>query len=210
MRTFPLVRRLLAALLLCGTAPAAAAQTPDVVVVPGDRVRLQVAGDTSLTGTFTVKDGPALDLPGIGTIPLAGVPRDQLQPYLAQRVARYVRDPDVKASVLVQVGVIGEVARPGFYSLATDALVSDALMAAGGPTHDARMDALDVRRGTATVRAASAVREALARGLTVGQLGLESGDQLVVPRANDTEKTVRILSLLAGIPIAIFALTKIL
>ncbi len=208
MRT--VLRTLAVLALLGGAGRAAAAQTAGVPLVPGDRVLLQVAGDTSLSGTFTVKDGPVLELPGIGTVSLKGVPRDQLQPFLGQQLKLYLRNPDVKASVLVQVGVIGEVAKPGFYSLTTDELLSDALMAAGGPTRDARMDAASVKRGTATVRSTSAVRDALARGTTVGQLGLESGDQLIIPKQNDTERTVRILSYLVGIPLSIFALTKIL
>ncbi len=208
MRT--VLRTLAVLALLGGAGRAAAAQTAGVPLVPGDRVLLQVAGDTSLSGTFTVKDGPVLELPGIGTVSLKGVPRDQLQPFLGQQLKLYLRNPDVKASVLVQVGVIGEVAKPGFYSLTTDELLSDALMAAGGPTRDARMDAASVKRGTATVRSTSAVRDARARGTTVGQLGLESGDQLIIPKQNDTERTVRILSYLVGIPLSIFALTKIL
>ncbi len=205
-----ILRSLAIIALLAAAARGAAAQSAGVPLVPGDRVLLQVAGDTSLTGTFIVKEGPALELPGIGTVSLKGVPRDQLQPFLGQQLKLYLRDPEVKATVMVQVGVIGEVAKPGFYSLTTDELLSDALMAAGGPTRDARMDAVSVKRGTATVRANSAVRDALARGTTVGQLGLESGDELVIPKQNDTERTVRILSYLVGIPLSIFALTKIL
>src|SRR2546422_5770131 len=63
----------------------------------GDRILLQVEGDSLLSKTFAVGPGPALTLPVIGAIPLTGVRRSDIEPYLSQQLARYLKEPVVHA-----------------------------------------------------------------------------------------------------------------
>src|SRR6266480_1670286 len=101
--------------------PRAAAQTPDDSVRVGDRVLLQVVPGLTDSlreqrDTFTVTPGPALLLPGIGEVSLAGVRRAGVQAHLTRQLARLLKNPDVHARVLVRLGILGEVERPGFRS----------------------------------------------------------------------------------------------
>src|SRR5260370_37898717 len=114
--------------------PRAGAQVPagpgDAAVLgrgfqPGDRILLRVDGDSVLTGTFPVGPGPALTLPEIGAIPLAGVRRPDVEADLAQQLRRYPKAPVVHAKALVPVSIIGEVEHPGFYSVPVDAARRD-------------------------------------------------------------------------------------
>src|SRR5207302_1950177 len=89
---------------------------------------------------------PVLMLPVIGAIPLAGVRRAQVETYLTQQLKRYMKDPVVHAKVLVRLSILGEVEHPGFYPVRADAPVSDALMAAGGPTKDAKFTGTHIDR----------------------------------------------------------------
>jgi polysaccharide export outer membrane protein len=172
---------------------------------PGDRIYLRVEGEQQLTDTFTVRAGPLIELPALGSISLAGVRRAELTPYLTRAIGRFVNQPVVSARALVRIGMIGEVARPGFHDLPTDALLSDAVNAAGGPTKDAGMTKLRLERnGTPIVRDAD-LRRALDEGRTLDQLELQSGDVIVVPVRADTERTLRIAALLASIPATILA-----
>jgi polysaccharide export outer membrane protein len=212
----------LAALLACGPTRAAAqqreipaqpadrspAQLHDIPIQPGDRLLLKVEGEPALSDTFTVRSGPALELPGIGSVSLSGVRRHDLEPYLTHEIGRYVRNAVVQAKALVWVGLVGEVTKPGFYAVPADALLSDALMAAGGVTHDAELKKATVERNGAVVKNTSDTREALARGLTLEQAGIESGDQVTVPKRPDTERTARIVGLLLAVPVALFAMSK--
>jgi len=40
-------------------------------------------------------------------------------------------------------------------------------------------------------------------------MGLRTGDRIVVPRRNDTERTVRIVGILVSIPIAILGIRQL-
>src|SRR2546428_7864941 len=105
----------------------------------GDRILLKVEGDSQFSDTFTFGPGPGLTLPVIGEIPLVGVRRADVEPYMSPELARYLKDPVVRAKALIRVSVVGEVQRPGFYSLPGDAVLADALIQAGGPPREARV-----------------------------------------------------------------------
>ncbi len=178
---------------------------------PGDRILLRVEGEQQLTDTFTVHEGPALELPAIGRVSLAGVSHDELEPYLKQQLARYLKSPVVRARALLRVGIIGELTRPGYYNVPSDVLASDLLNIAGGPTKDSKTDNSKIERAGSTVVKSDSLRKAFASGLTVSQLGLHSGDNLFVPRATDSEHVWRVIAIVVTIPAAIaavFLLTK--
>jgi protein involved in polysaccharide export with SLBB domain len=109
---------------------------------------------------------------------------------------------------MIRVGVLGEVARPGFYALPSHALLDDALMAAGGVTQTARINGLYLARTDAPEISNDSLHDAIAERLTIAQLGVRSGDELVVPRSEDFERTARIIGILVTIPAAIFALVR--
>jgi len=171
---------------------------------PGDRIILSVEGEKQLTDTFVVRAGPAVDLPLIGIIPLSGVRREGIEPYLTGVIAKFVRDPIVRAQSLIRVGVIGEVVNPGFYVLRADAVISDALTSAGGLTRDSRVDRFHVDRDGVTTIDKGPLMQALTRGATLGELGVEPGDQFIIPRKPDADHTLRWLGVLVAVPAAIY------
>jgi len=201
----------LAALVLLAVAVAgrAAAQDPPDEFQIGDRILLRVEGDSSLTDTFTVSRGPALVLRVIGELPLAGVRRADIEPYLARQIGRFLKDPIVHARALIRLSILGEVARPGFYAVPADAVLTDALMAAGGPTQGAKFSALRIERDGGRIWSGGALQQAIARGLTVDQMRLRAGDQVIVPARRGAETTMRIIGILAAIPAAVYGVAAI-
>src|SRR5256712_5485866 len=103
----------------------------------GDRILLAVEGEPTLSDTFSVGLGGQLTLPLIGNVPLEGVLRSELQDYLTRRLAQNLRDPEVRTRAFVRLSVQGAVTHPGYYGVPADALLSDALMAAGGSVQEA-------------------------------------------------------------------------
>jgi polysaccharide export outer membrane protein len=205
--TRTLVVRLLALLFIAAPlAGQAAARAPQGDFDVGDQILLEVEGDTQFTHAYSVGPGPALTLPVIGAIPLAGVRRADVETYLSQQLGRYMKSPMVHAKVLVRIGVLGEVEHPGFYAVPSGAVVSDALMAAGGPTREAKFTAAHIEREGHGLYEGSAFQDAIARGLTIDAMGLHTGDRIVVPRRNDTERTVRIIGILVSIPAALIGI----
>ena len=196
---------LLAAPLAAQSAKRAAQGDFDV----GDQIQLQVEGDTVLSRSYSVAAGPVLPLPVVGAIPLTGVRRADIETYLTQQLGRYLKDPVVHARVLVRLAVLGEVTNPGFYAVPSAAVVTDALMAAGGPTKDAKFSGASIERDGKGLYVGSAFQDAVSRGMTIDAMGLHTGDRIVVPRRHDAESTVRIIGILAGVPLAILAIRQL-
>lgn len=147
---------------------------------PGDRIALMVEGEVELTDTFTVRPNRTVDLPNIPTISVAGLLRSEVEPHLRQEIAKYIRDPRVRADALIRIAVLGEVGSPGFYTVGAEMPIPDVVMIAGGPTGNANLDKSRVERGQEVVRDRDEVRQSLAAGESLDQMNLQSGDQLII------------------------------
>jgi protein involved in polysaccharide export with SLBB domain len=176
----------------------------------GDNILLSVRGDTTLSGTHVVQPSRTLVVASLPPIPLEGVLRSELQPYLAKRLRAFVRDTLLRGTPLVRLGVLGEVAHPGYYRVSLDQTLSDVLMAAGGPTAQADLRRTTMRRGDATVLTASAVRDAMIRELPLDDLDVDSGDELVVvpPRQRNWSLITQLAGLATGIVLTLQSLRR--
>jgi protein involved in polysaccharide export with SLBB domain len=146
----------------------------------GDRVVVTIISDTVHRDTIVVRSGRFLELPGMIVVPVTGVLRSELQDRVAAEVLKYVKAQRIEVTALMRVGVLGAVMRPGYFAFASDLPISDAIMGAGGPTGTADIQRSIVRRGNQEYRSADETRKAIAGGLTLDQLGLNAGDELVV------------------------------
>lgn len=167
--------------------------------------------EQQLSDTFTV--GPAVEivLPGVGPVSVYGVLRAELEPYLAGKIGHSIRDPVVHAWPLVNLGVTGEVARPGFYAIQPNALVSGLLAVAGGPTKDAKLSSMKVERDGKAVWQGKALRQAVEQGRTLDQLRMQPGDVLDVPTKHSLDSLFRplqFLALLGSITVAVYAIAS--
>lgn len=153
---------------------------------PGDNVYVRVERFQELTDTFTVTPDRVVDMPDIGDIPLQGVLRSELQGHVQEHVARMIRDPRVSTRSLIRLGFTGAVARPGFHVVDAQAVLSDALTAAGGTAPGAELDEIRVERGEIVILQGDAMALALARGSTLDQLGLRDGDRIHIPSGDDS------------------------
>jgi polysaccharide export outer membrane protein len=148
----------------------------------GDRIALVVERHAELADTFNVVAGRMIVLPEIGSIALAGVLRSELQSHLAAEIGRFIRDPVVHARSLVRIEILGSVGSPGFYTIPSDLLISDALMLAGGPQGSANIEKTRIERGGDVIWEGKDLREAVIEGRTLDQLSVRAGDSLIVPQ----------------------------
>jgi len=177
----------------------------------GDHLRMSVEGQTLLSDTFTVSVGPVLILPAVGSVDLRGVLRSELQDRVAGAVDSVYRNAVVRVEVLTRLAVIGGVPRPGFYALPRQALVDDAVTAAGGLAPDGRLAGVHVERGPQHLWRSDSLRVAMSERRTIGDLGLQSGDEIVIPTSlpSDPARTAQTISYIVSVPLSIYALLKL-
>jgi protein involved in polysaccharide export with SLBB domain len=152
-----------------------------------------------------------LTLPDQPPIALDGVLRAELQSYLTVHIARYVREPAVDARPLIRLAVLGEVTSPGYYLVTPEYLVSDAIMAAGGPTREADVTRTTVRRGPTILWGQNELRAAVIEGVTLDQLSVRSGDEIIVgeSKRRNWDTILRTASVISGIALSIYGATRI-
>jgi polysaccharide biosynthesis/export protein len=178
----------------------------------GDRIVVRVDSEPQLSDTFTVVVGPALLMPIVGQVSLAGITHQNLERHLTRELGRFLRSPVVHARPLIRVGVLGEVGRPGYYVMPSDVSIAEAISIANGVTSSARTSEVRIQRNDSTVWPVDSVRAALVSGVSLFQFGVRSGDEIVVPRGSDiggdAERIGRILVLLVSIPLTLIALKR--
>ena len=124
-----------------------------------DIIRVQVYGEEDLTVESKVDGDGNIHFPLLGVVSVAGKTIQELQDYLAGRLAHgYVREPRVTAYVFKyrNIYVSGEVTKPGGYPYEEALTVQKAITMAGGITEKA-----DRGGGLRVVRSVNGQEEAL-------------------------------------------------
>jgi len=115
----------------------------------GDRVRVTVFEQESLTNTYSVDKAGYLALPLIGSVPARGKTTEAIQTAIAASLRDgYLRDPDVSVQVeqYRPFFVMGEVTTGGQYSYVPGMTAQNAVAIAGGFTSRADHRTVDITR----------------------------------------------------------------
>ncbi len=173
---------------------------PDYPIGPGDEVIVQVWGDNEFTHSSIVSREATITVPDIGQVVLNGLTLAQAKRLITDRLGAVysgirARRPttfvDVTLGKLrtIQVFILGDVVRPGGYTISSVSTVLNALYNAGGPT--ARGSMRDVR----IIRHNEVFREVdlygyILTGSRAEDVRLQSGDVVFIPPVG---KTVAVL-----------------
>jgi protein involved in polysaccharide export with SLBB domain len=172
-------------------APGVDTTTSPLAIRPGDVVKIQVWGHEELSGEFPVDENYNLLFPLVGSINVRQVTVSQLRERLNMELSQLFQRPFFTLTPMFRVAVLGEVFKPGLYSVDPTLTVFDLLALAGGPTRQANEKKLQLIRGGESVRV-SLEPAAIARS-TLRELGVRSGDQLVMGRATFTREDFGLL-----------------
>jgi len=115
----------------------------------GDKVRVTVFEQESLTNTYAVDQSGYIAFPLIGQIPARGHTMQQLEGSIAGQLRNgYLRDPDVSVEMdrYRPIFVMGEVGAAGQYSYVPGMTVQKAIASAGGFSPRAYQGNADVTR----------------------------------------------------------------
>ena len=162
---------------------------PGYLVGPGDTLIVTTSG--SLEGIFTleVNRSGEITLPKVGAVRVWGVPFSNISEVIRSNLSRSFVNPQVNVTMgklkLVKVYIIGEVAAPGDYDVSSLSTVINALIAAGGPTKNGSLRAIQVKRGGELVETVD-LYEFLLKGDKTHDIRLQSGDIIYVPLLGPT------------------------
>ncbi len=166
---------------------------PDYPVGPGDELVITMWGDAQLALTAVVNREGAVVLPDVGTIPVNGLTldgaRSRIRAVLARVYAglrpageRSTISLDVSLGKLrsIQVFLLGEVVKPGGYTVSSVSRVLNALYVAGGATPRGSLRDVRVVRGGRVVASVDLYR-LLLTGDAQDETRLDNGDVIFVP-----------------------------
>jgi polysaccharide export outer membrane protein len=153
----------------------------------GDLLRISVFGYADMTADVRVDEAGTVRYALIGALPVQGVTARTFEATLAQRLndGGFIRSPQVSVLVLEyrsqQAAVMGQVAKPGRYSLTRPTTVLDLLAEAGGTLGATASD-------EATLLHVDGGKQlldlfALFEGDAAQNVPVRAGDTLFVPRA---------------------------
>jgi protein involved in polysaccharide export with SLBB domain len=149
----------------------------------GDQLVITMLGDSAVSvDTATVRDGMLVSFAGLPDVDVARTLQSEVAPRLQAHTNRFFRNRTVRVTIPLRLAVLGQVARPGFYSIATDRPISEVVMLAGGPLPTSDLSQVVVRRDGRQILSAASWGRAQDAGTTIGALGLRPGDEVEIGR----------------------------
>lgn len=160
----------------------ATAVTDEYRIHAGDLVSVVVFQQDAMNAKARVRSDGKMSFPIVGDLEVRGMRPTDVKAQLEARLKEYVLTPHVTVSIdesqSIEVSVLGEVARPGNFTLKSSAGVAQALASAGGMTDFANRDRIFVIRPPKRIRF---TYEAVVRGEgRAATFMLEAGDLVVV------------------------------
>jgi protein involved in polysaccharide export with SLBB domain len=131
------------------TAAPATPADPDYQLGSGDKVRVTVFGEPTLSGEFYVTGSGLVSLPLLGEVKAAGLSVRQFQETVETALRNgYLKQPRVSAEVLNfrPFYILGEVSKPGTYPYTSGLTVQNAVATAGGYTYRADKNKVYIKR----------------------------------------------------------------
>lgn len=166
---------------------------------PGDGVRIAFLdiGDV-ITGDYFIQPNGLLNLPQIGIINTTNKDFSEIKTIIESRYDSLYKDPHLSINALFRINILGEVENPGFYFVSDSERFTAILAFAGGPTETADLSDILLVRDFESIE--MDVESIIQEGRNNSDFGLQSGDQIYVPRrwwADNSGVVTTIISIIA-------------
>jgi protein involved in polysaccharide export with SLBB domain len=162
---------------------------PSYRIGPGDRLAIQLYGNTNEAFERQVTRAGRILLPELGPFQVAGLRLDEVKALLKERLA--AKNLGTRAAITLaelhplQIRIVGEVARPGSHTVHGLATLVTGLLAGGPVEPNGSLRRIQLRRGDRTV-AVLDLYELLMDGTTNADVPLANGDTIFVPPIGST------------------------
>jgi polysaccharide biosynthesis/export protein len=187
------------------SSPPAAAPTPGTHAFrSGDILKVDVWGHPEFSGQFAIDESGHLQYPVVGDIDVTNLTIAALRERVRAGLDQIFKSPFVTVTPLFRMAVLGQVRNPGLYTVDPAFSVLDVVALAGGPAPAGNMNKVRLLRG------GEEVRLSFARGRSLQEMGVRSGDQIVVPRKSFSRDDLSLLFgvVQMGLSIVIFVNTR--
>jgi polysaccharide export outer membrane protein len=148
---------------------------------PGDGVRitfLDIKDDIS--GDYYIQSSGFIQLPFIGIINTTNRDFKDIKAQIEFRYDSLYRQPILTVNALFRINVLGEVRNPGFYFITEMEKFTAILALAGGTTGNADLESIYLIRNNQEINLD--VNTIIQEGSSATDFGLQTGDQIYVPR----------------------------
>jgi polysaccharide export outer membrane protein len=145
----------------------------------GDVLKIVVWGQSAYSGDYQIDERGVLEYPVLGELEVRDLTVAQLRDRIRQALETIFNSPFVTVRPQFRMAVLGRVERPGLYVVDPTLSVLDVVAMAGGPSASGNLNGVKLLRGGDQVRLGL---EGGIRGRTLQEIGVRSGDQIIVPR----------------------------
>jgi len=147
----------------------------------GDGVRISFLDiDDVITGDYYIQPNGLLHLPFIGVINTSSTDFKEIKSKIEFRYDSLYRNPHLTVNALFRINILGEVRNPGFYYVSDYEKFTAILAFAGGTTGAADLENIKLIRNFEEIYLD--VETIIQEGSSATDFGLQSGDQVFVPR----------------------------
>jgi len=153
------------------------------VVGPGDEVKILLWGRVNAQYNLVVDRDGKITIPQIGPIPVAGMTFEDMSAKLIKQTEQIVgANIDITMGSLktIPIFVLGDVKRPGAYTIGSFATITDALLLAGGPNEIGSMRKIQLKRKDQVITTFD-LYDLLLKGDKSKDTILQAGDVVFVP-----------------------------
>jgi protein involved in polysaccharide export with SLBB domain len=153
------------------------------VVGPGDEVRILLWGRVNANYNLTVDRDGKITIPSVGPVFVAGMTFEEMSKNLitqSQQIVGANIDVSMGSLKTIPVFVLGDVRRPGAYTIGSFATVTDALLIAGGPSPIGSLRRVQLKRKDKLVTTFD-LYDLLLKGDKSHDTMLQAGDIVFVP-----------------------------
>ena len=159
------------------------------IIGAGDVLRIQLFGNVNRSLTLEVGRDGQVDFPQIGPIAVEGLSfaeaKEQIEARVADQMIGVRANAEMGETRAIRVFLLGEVIRPGSYTVSALATVTHALFAGGGIDRAGSLRNVQLKRGGRLVRRLD-LYDLLLRGDTSSDVGLLAGDVVFIPPVGTT------------------------
>ncbi len=171
-------------------APATDIPVPgEYVVGPGDRIEVQLVGNTKGKYSLVVNRDGNVQFPELGPIALAGLRIEAAKARIASRVQEQMIGTQATVTMgdlrSIRVFVLGDAERPGSYTVSGLATVTHALFVSGGVRPIGSLRNIQLKRNGRIVSTLD-LYDLLLRGDTSADARLQPGDVIFIPSVGAT------------------------